>query len=116
MDDAYTASLRLCDYAGMVSHDPILEETAAPTCDRSYLDRLNRLRRMTHASGGERVDDVTEPFACTGSAHLAGEHFRCTSPAHHGTTVLEGAAAARAAEILTRRGLAVTASSTTGEV
>lgn len=109
MDDAYTTSLRLCDDAGMVSRDPIVEDI--PTCDASYLDRLNRLRRMTLASRGERVDDVTEPFACTGDAHLVGEHFRCTSPAHHtATTRLEGAAAERAATILTSRGLAVSAS------
>jgi hypothetical protein len=25
---------------------------------------------------------VEQPFRCTGHAHLAGEHIRCTSPAH----------------------------------
>jgi hypothetical protein len=67
--DPYTSEQRLCDDGGMVSAEPT---------DRvlTYLDRLNDLRALTG------LPRVTEGFACTGSAHLAGEHIRCTSPAH----------------------------------
>src|SRR4051812_46773360 len=63
--------MRLCDDDGMVSETSIHD-----TC-LDYLLQINNLRRH----GG--YPPVTEPFACTGHAHLAGEHIRCTSPAHN---------------------------------
>jgi hypothetical protein len=74
--DAYTMELRLCDDTGMVSLE------AAPDCTppKTYLDVLNVLRSHTKPFGEHKP--VTESFACTGSAHLAGQHIRCTSPAH----------------------------------
>lgn len=66
---------RLCDDDGMVSEQPCTEENLfAPGV--SYLGQINNLR----AHGGH--PPVAVPFACTGSAHLVGEHIRCTSPAH----------------------------------
>lgn len=55
--------LRLCDDAGNVAGH--------------YMGVLNRLRRMS-----SREPFLGEPFPCTGSANLAGERIRCTSPAH----------------------------------
>lgn len=74
--DPYTLELRLCDDEGMVSHE------LAPDCNppKSYLDVLNTLRRHTKPFGEHKP--VTEPFLCTGSAHLWDRHIRCTSPAH----------------------------------
>lgn len=76
----FTMELRLCDDEGMVSHE------TAPDCvpTKSYLDKLNMLRRHTKPFDEHRP--VDEPFPCTGSAHLAGEHIRCTSPAHDAIT------------------------------
>lgn len=48
--DPYTMELRLCDDQGMVSHEPIRGEEIA-TADKSYLDRLNRLRSMSKRLG-----------------------------------------------------------------
>lgn len=79
-EDPYTIELRLCDDGGMVSHNfPGDPEHG------SYLDRLNYLRAQT----GLRDEHlpVKDPFACTGNAHLAGHHVRCTSPAHAPRTV-----------------------------
>lgn len=81
MSDPYTIELRLCDADGMVSHRPIQDESK--TLDKSYLDRLNRLRNETLIRQGNKPQTVTEPFICTGHAHLFGEHIRCTSPAHN---------------------------------
>jgi hypothetical protein len=61
--DAFTMDMRLCDDEGMV--------------DGEYVVALNRLRSLSHLDPFKGA-----PFACTGSAHLAGEHIRCTSPAH----------------------------------
>jgi hypothetical protein len=80
MTDPYTIHMRLCDDEGMVSHEPIEEEMSS--ADKTYLDRLNRLRNMTLIGRGDKPETLEEPFSCTGNAHLAGEHFRCTSPAH----------------------------------
>ena len=77
--DPYTCSMRLCDDDGMVS-DRRIPSLAGVSAERTFLDRLNNLRRNTLPYGDHRP--VTEPFACTGSAHLAGEHIRCLSPAH----------------------------------
>jgi hypothetical protein len=79
--DPYTLRLRLCDDSGMVSYEPsdsIMKLVVVP--GETYLDRLNNLREMTWPKRAH--DPVTEPFACTGSTHLAGEHIKCTSPAH----------------------------------
>jgi hypothetical protein len=70
IDDPYTLDLRLCDDDGMVSEEAIPE-----TC-LDYLLQINNLRAHSGFAPAE------EPFVCTGHAHLAGEHIRCTSPAH----------------------------------
>lgn len=75
LDDEYTMNMRLCDDLGMVSYEPVHDDL--PTAHTSYLDRLNGLRSMSGHSPYEG-----EPFACTGDAHLAHEHIRCTSSAH----------------------------------
>lgn len=63
MPDPFTLGMRLCDNDGMVAG--------------TFIDELNRLRALT------RLEPWTgDPFVCTGDAHLAGEHIRCTSPAH----------------------------------
>jgi len=67
MLDEFTMNLRLCDDQGKV--------------EGHYVGVLNHLR---HLSG--HAPYVGAPFACTGSAHLAGEHIRCTSPAHEVAT------------------------------
>ena len=72
MNDPFTLAIRLCDDAGMVSHEPVRDDPA--TLDTSYLARLQRLNPS--------VALEINPFRCTGHAHLAGEHIRCTSPAH----------------------------------
>lgn len=78
--DPYTMELRLCDAGGVVSHEPPMDGPGQHTSHVSYLDRLNYLRLLTHYP--DSYERETEPFACTGSAHLAGHHIRCTSPAH----------------------------------
>lgn len=60
MDDPFTTEIELCGADGLVD-----------------LETLNRLRGL---SGFEPYRGA--PFACTGDAHLAGEHVRCTSPFH----------------------------------
>lgn len=67
---------RLCDDDGVVSDEHVTPSNALnPTL--TYRGLLNNLRRV---SGHEPYQG--KPFTCTGSAHLAGEHIRCTSPAH----------------------------------
>lgn len=77
--DPYTMDMRLCDDGGMVSHN--LVDDDKPKGDKTYLDRHNRLARM-RSVGQEPRPPITKPFACTGDAHLAGAHIRCTSYAH----------------------------------
>lgn len=62
----YTLEWQLCDEEGIVTGP--------------YLDHINHLRTYTQPFGEHKP--VTKEFPCTGSAHLAGEHIRCTSPAH----------------------------------
>jgi hypothetical protein len=62
--DAFTMEMRLCDDYGQTD-----------------LEKLNRLRYLSKYPAYTGL-----PFACTGSAHLAGEHVRCTSPAHKAVT------------------------------
>jgi hypothetical protein len=72
--------LRMCDDKGMVSNRPV--EPGSPGTDETpgltYLGLLNRLRNTTG------LPPAYESFQCTGSAHLAGTTFHCTSPAHGG--------------------------------
>lgn len=75
----YTADIRLCDDAGMVSDDRV--EPGSPGTildpDLTYRRLVNNLR------GHTGLPAYTGPaFHCTGSAHLAREHFRCTNPIH----------------------------------
>lgn len=58
----FTSEHQLCDDEGVVGG--------------AFLELHNRLRAMRHR------EPVLEPFQCTSHAHLAGEHIRCTSPAH----------------------------------
>lgn len=68
-DDPYTLAMRLCDSQGY--------------CQGEHLDVVNTLRGMTPPLGEHKP---VEAFACTGSAHLAGDHIRCTSAAHRRST------------------------------
>ena len=89
--DSYTMELRLCDDDGMVSH--VRVEPGSPgtllSPDLTYLQLVNNLRARTGPIGEHKR--VTEPFVCTGSAHLAGEHIRCTSLSHGGEAALRWA-------------------------
>lgn len=83
MSDPYTEELRLCDDAGLVSHERV--EPGSPGTafdpDLTYMKLLNNL--CAHNTNPDaRQPFVGDPFPCTGSAHLAGQHIRCTSPAH----------------------------------
>lgn len=71
--DPFTLQRRLCDDEGIVSE---VRAGANVFGDLTYLSQINNLRAHTG------LLPVHEPFACTGSAHLAGEHILCTSPAH----------------------------------
>lgn len=77
MNDDYTMEMRLCDDDGKVSRAFIVDERE--TLDKCCIDRLNRLRNMT--LHGDKPEIVAS-FMCTGHAHLAGEHIRCSSPFH----------------------------------
>lgn len=82
MDDSYTMETRLCDDRGMVSRERRADY--APGQCETYLDLVNMWSRWTrYARDPEaEVEPIEEPYACTGHAHLIGEHIRCTSPAH----------------------------------
>jgi hypothetical protein len=66
---------RLCDDAGLVSHELTPSNPIAPGL--TYLQQLNNLRRR----GGDDAY-AGPPFSCSGSAYLAGHHIQCTSSAH----------------------------------
>ncbi len=86
MNDPYTLENRLCDEAGLVSDERV--EPGAPGTlfdpNLTYRQQLNNLRAHTGLAAY-----TGEPFACTGSAHLAREHIRCTNPIHVRTLVVE---------------------------
>jgi hypothetical protein len=75
----YTSEALLCDDAGLVSTERVAPGAPGTTFDPelTYLKLLNNLRAHTGLPPYEG-----EPFRCTGSAHLAGEHMRCTNPIH----------------------------------
>lgn len=79
MADTYTAEARLCDDVGMVSDERVASGSPGTTFEPelTYGQLLNNLRKHTGLP-----PYVGEPFRCTGSAHLAREHFRCTNPIH----------------------------------
>lgn len=81
-DDPYTLEMQLCDSTGMVSNERRADWK--PGQSETYLQLMNNLSRMTKLARDPEVPPtpVTQPFQCTGSAHLIGEHIRCTSPAH----------------------------------
>ena len=82
--DPFTAAMRLCDAAGMISHEPVdPPNPLAPGL--TYCAQHNNLRGVT---GHEPW--TGEPFACTGHAHLAHMHILCTSPAHNTLTPSAG--------------------------
>lgn len=109
--DRYTMDARLCDDAGMISDEHVTLGAPGATFDPelTYRRLLNNLRAHTGLA-----PYTGPPIGCTGSAHLAGEHIRCTNPRHttmfdgerHNIIVLDGEGAERAAEILIRRGKA----------
>jgi hypothetical protein len=83
MSDDYTMALQLCDESGLVSDEQV-DEDGAPF-PHSYLQRHVHLQGLTqggreflkaHPECGEKS------WPCTGHAHLAGQHIRCTSPSH----------------------------------
>lgn len=77
--DPFTASARLCDDAGLISDERVPSGSPGTAFDLelTYRRLLNNLR--AHA-GLPPYEGPALP--CTGSAHLAREHFRCTGPAH----------------------------------
>lgn len=75
IDDPYTLERRLCDDRGWVSR-VFTDPPNAFDSTLTYLQQLNNLRAHTG------LEPVYEEFMCTGSAHLANEHIRCTSPVH----------------------------------
>lgn len=86
LDDPFDIDLRLCDDDGMVSHKPIeTRDGELPTLDESYMARHLRLQRMS-SRGLEYLKQYPgfgdDPWPCTGHAHMAGLHIRCSSPAH----------------------------------
>jgi hypothetical protein len=66
-EDPYTTHMQLCGPDGMVAGE--------------YMELLNRLRQW-NSDPDKRKPYNGAPFPCTGSAHLAGQHIRCTSSAH----------------------------------
>lgn len=76
MTDPYTTEHRLCDDRGYVSDEPVQEPNPFDP-DLTYRKQLNNLRGHTGLPPYEGA-----PFPCTGSAHLAREHIRCTNPIH----------------------------------
>jgi hypothetical protein len=73
--------VRLCDDAGLISH----ERTATPNGfdpDLTYYKQFNNLRR-----NGGHEPFTGEPFACTGAAHLGPYVIRCTNPLHSAVVV-----------------------------
>lgn len=79
LPDPYTMDARLCDDTGMVSDERVPPGAAGTAFDPelTYRQLLNNLR------GHTGLPPYTGPaFACTGSAHLAREHVRCTNPVH----------------------------------
>lgn len=81
MDDPFTLETRLCDDAGMVSDTPV-DPPRPINPGLTYLGLMNSWVERTRALRGDKHEPIAEPFACTGHAHLIGEHIRCTSPAH----------------------------------
>lgn len=82
--DPYTAEARLCDDASLISDNPVTPGApgTAVSPGLTYRQLLNNLR------GHTGLEPYTgEPFRCTGSAHLAGQHWFCTSPAHSAKAV-----------------------------
>lgn len=79
MTDPYTAEARLCDDSGMVSDERVPPGSPGTMLnpELTYRQLLNNLRAHTD------LPPYTGPaFQCTGSAHLAGKHVRCTNPGH----------------------------------
>lgn len=83
--DPYTMEVRLCDDDGMVSDVRVAPGSPGTAFDPdlTYRKLLNNLRRRNR-SPDHRGPYEGEPFPCTGSAHVAGRHVRCTSPTHGG--------------------------------
>jgi hypothetical protein len=106
--------IRLCDDNGLVSDEKVEPGSPGTIFDPelTYRKLLNNLRAR-NSDPDARAPYTDEPFVCTGSAHLAGQVFRCTNPAHmpdaykfDDPLILTEAESERVAEILVRRGVA----------
>ena len=87
MNDPYTMKSRLCDDDGMVSDTPMPHsEHVFDGWPKTYLAMMNGWVGMTRRARGDKHEPITEPFTCTGHAHLIGQHIQCTSPAHSSRT------------------------------
>jgi hypothetical protein len=81
--DEFTMEFRLCDDNGNVTDAPV-----APGAPGTILDPdLTYLKLHNNLRARNRNPDTRKPvekggWQCTGHAHLAGEHIRCTSPIH----------------------------------
>lgn len=86
MTDPYTMDAQLCDDAGLISDAAVAAGNPGTILDPqlTYRQLLNNLRARTGLG-----PYTGEPFRCTGSAHLAREHVRCTNPIHVSVQVVE---------------------------
>lgn len=103
MTETFTMYGQLCDENGLISDEYAPASTMALGQHVTYRQVLNNLRAATS------LPPYTGPaLTCTGSAHLAGQHIKCTNPLHHTEfIILSGKPAPRrAVEILIRRGKA----------
>lgn len=73
--------IRLCDDAGMVSDEPVAGGFPGSQYGLTYRELLNN-GRAANGDPDHRRPYTGEPFPCTGSFHVAGVVWRCTSPAH----------------------------------
>lgn len=71
----------LCDDKGIVS-DELVKDNNPFDKELTYRKLLNNLRKHSNMA-----PYLGEPFPCTGSVHLAGLEFICTSDAHKKVTV-----------------------------
>lgn len=77
--DPFTMIIRMCDDDGMVFDTTVAPGAPGATLDPglTYPKMFNNLRRH-----GGLEPYAGQPLRCTGSAHLASEHIRCTNPIH----------------------------------
>jgi hypothetical protein len=83
IEDPYTMEVRLCDDQGLVTDTPVEPGSPGTTLDPelTYLKLHNNLRAH-NTNPDTRKPTEHAGWVCTGHAHLAGQHIRCTGPAH----------------------------------